>query len=111
MWQKIKPYLLVLPTIGAIGFLFFEGLFEGLLQSFGYFPAANQHQFQMDGYRDLFYSKEFWDSLAMTFKIAAISSLLAGVLGVFVSICLFMLGKSMPKTVKAVFGIDFFNYR
>lgn len=98
MWHNIKPYLLVLPTIGAIGLLFFGGLFEGLLHSFGYFPAANQYQFHIDGYRNLFYSKEFWDSLLMTFRIAAISSLVAGVLGVFVSICLFMLGKSAKNS-------------
>jgi putative spermidine/putrescine transport system permease protein len=94
MWQKSKPYLFVLPTVGAIGFLFFGGLFEGVLQSFGYFPAANHYQFKLSAYRDLIYSKEFWDSLLMTFRVAAISSLTAGILGIFVSVCLFMLGTS-----------------
>jgi putative spermidine/putrescine transport system permease protein len=108
MWQKSKPYLFVLPTIGVIMLLFFGGLFEGLLHSFGYFPAAKQNQIHVDAYWDLFYSKEFWDSLVMTFRIAALSSLTAGILGVFVSICLFMLGKS-AKDVQNRFWHRFFQ--
>lgn len=94
MLQKIKPYLLVLPTIGTIVLLFFGGLFDGLLHSFGYFPAIGQYQFELKAYRTLLYSNEFWESLLMTARIATFSSIIAGMLGIFLSVGLFMLGES-----------------
>lgn len=102
MWPRIKPYFFVLPTLGVIGLLFFGGLFEGLLHSLGYFPAAEQYQLHVNAYRKLFDSREFWDSLLLTFRVAFLSSLAAGVLGVLVSVCLFMLGKSAKRSRNSV---------
>ncbi|TCP29939.1 putative spermidine/putrescine transport system permease protein [Scopulibacillus darangshiensis] len=91
MWPNIKPYIYVLPTAGVLLILFVGGLIEGLIQSLGYFPAAGQYGFSLDYYRQLLSSSDFWDSLILTFRIALLSSLSAGVLGMFVSVCLFML--------------------
>lgn len=94
MWQKSKPYLLLLPAIGAIVLLFFGGLFDGLLKSLGYFPAIGKTRFEVTAYTDLLNSSEFWESLALTLRIAALSSLLAAVLGAFIAVSLFMLNES-----------------
>ncbi|ANU11013.1 binding-protein-dependent transport system inner membrane protein [Planococcus antarcticus DSM 14505] len=102
MWQKTKPYLLLLPTIGTIVLLFFGGLFDGLLKSFGYFPAIGETRFETTAYADLFRSSEFWESLVLTLRVAALSSVIAAVLGAFIAISLFMLNK-LAKTGSAQF--------
>ncbi|TWT07989.1 sugar ABC transporter permease [Planococcus sp. CPCC 101016] len=94
MWQKSKPYLLLLPAIGTIVLLFFGGLFDGLLKSFGYFPAIGETRFEAAAYTELLQSSEFWASLVLTLRIAALSSLFAGVLGAIIAISLFLLNES-----------------
>lgn len=91
MWRNIKPYLYVLPTAGVLLLLFVGGLLEGLMQSLGFFPKAGQYSFTFELYDKLLSSQDFWDSLVFTFRIAFLSSLSAGILGMFVSVCLFML--------------------
>ncbi|MFD2922799.1 ABC transporter permease [Halobacillus naozhouensis] len=93
MWQKIKPYVYVLPTVGVLLLLFVGGLIEGLLQSIGFLPAAGQYNLSLNFYQELLSSQDFWDSLVLTFRIAFLSSFSAGILGMFVSVCLFMLAK------------------
>jgi putative spermidine/putrescine transport system permease protein len=94
MWPNIKPYVYVLPTAGVLLLLFVGGLVGGLIQSLGYFPAAGQYGFSLGFYQKLLSSQDFWDSLILTFRIAFLSSLSAGILGMFVSVCLFMLAKA-----------------
>lgn len=94
MWQKTKPYLLLLPAIGTIVLLFFGGLFDGLLKSLGYFPAIGETRFEFTAYTSLFGSSEFWASLALTLRVAALSSVIAGVLGAVIAVSLFMLNES-----------------
>lgn len=91
MSQKIKAYLLLFPAVAAIVLLFFGGLFDGLLKSIGYFPAIGETGFSASAYIDLFKSEEFWDSLSLTVRVAALSSFLAAVLGGVVAVALFML--------------------
>jgi putative spermidine/putrescine transport system permease protein len=91
MWLRSKPYVLVLPAWIVITVLFFGGLAEGLIQSMGYFPAAGQSRFSLFAYAELLGSEEFWSSLLLTLRISSLSTLTAGVLGVFVAVCLFML--------------------
>lgn len=93
MWRKSKPYLLLLPATGAIVLLFFGGLFDGLLKSLGYFPAIGERQLNLDAYTNLLASDNFWDSLELTVRVAAISSLLAGLLGGLLAIALFLLNQ------------------
>lgn len=97
MWQKSKPYLLLLPATGTIVLLFFGGLFDGLLKSLGYFPAIGEMQITITAYTELFQSDSFWDSLGLTFRVAALSSLFAGILGGGLAVSLFML-KRASKT-------------
>lgn len=94
MWQKSKPYLLLLPAIGTIVLLFFGGLFDGFLKSFGYFPAIGETRFEAAAYTELLQSSEFCASLVLTLRIAALSSLFAGVLGAIIAISLFLLNES-----------------
>lgn len=94
MWPRSKPYFLVLPAVGVIAVLFFLGLIQGLIQSMGYFPAADQFKFTLLAYQKLFRSDEFYNSLLLTLRISIISTATAGLLGAFVSVSLFMLGKS-----------------
>lgn len=94
MWQKNKPYLLLLPAISVIVLLFFGGLFDGLLKSFGYFPAIGETRFTLTAYTALLRSSEFWESLELTLRVATLSSLLAAILGAGIAISLFMLNKS-----------------
>lgn len=94
MWRKSKPYLLLLPATGAIVLLFFGGLFDGLLKSLGYFPAIGEKQMSITAYGDLMGTESFWESLGLTVRVAAISSLLAGILGGVLAIALFMLSQS-----------------
>ncbi|XKE96264.1 ABC transporter permease subunit [Metaplanococcus flavidus] len=93
MWRKSKPYLLLLPATGAIVLLFFGGLFDGLLKSLGYFPAIGERQLNLDAYTNLLASDSFWNSLELTVRVAAISSLLAGLLGGLLAIALFLLNQ------------------
>lgn len=93
MWRKSKPYLLLLPATGVIVLLFFGGLFDGLLKSLGYFPAIGERQMNLDAYTNLLASDSFWDSLELTVRVAAISSLLAGLLGGLLAIALFLLNQ------------------
>ena len=94
MWQKTKSYLLLLPAIGTIVLLFFGGLFDGLLKSLGYFPAIGETRFEFTAYTDLFRSSEFWESLFLTLRVAALSSLIAAILGAAVAVSLFLLNES-----------------
>lgn len=94
MWQKNKPYLLLLPAISAIVLLFFGGLFDGLVKSLGYFPAIGQHRLELTAYLNLFESDSFWESLALTVRVAMLSSLISGILGGLLAIAMFMLHKS-----------------
>lgn len=94
MWQKSKPYLLLLPAAGTIVLLFFGGLFDGLVKSLGYFPTIGRTSFELTAYTSLLRSESFWASLVVTVRVAALSSVLAGVLGGLLAISLFMLKKS-----------------
>ncbi|MFC4712091.1 ABC transporter permease [Planococcus dechangensis] len=94
MWRKSKPYFLLLPATGAIVLLFFGGLFDGLLKSLGYFPAIGETQISLAAYYTLFSSSAFWESLSLTFRVAALSSVIAAFLGAVLAVSLFMLHES-----------------
>lgn len=81
MWGKSKPYWLVLPAVSLSLGLFFGGLFEGLAQSLGYFPAAGQFDVSLEAYRRLIDSADFWSSLGLTLRIALLSTVLSGIVG------------------------------
>lgn len=109
MWRKSKPYLLLLPAAGTIILLFFGGIFDGLLKSFGYFPAIGETQLTLAAYDRLLHSGSFWESMSLTLRIAALSSLLSAVIGALVAVTLFFLNESMktasPKAWHSLFQL------
>ena len=98
MWQKTKPYLLLLPAAATIILLFFGGIFDGLLKSFGYFPAIGETGFSVAAYDRLLSSSSFWESMALTLRVAALSSLLSAIIGAFIAVALFFLNDSIERT-------------
>jgi putative spermidine/putrescine transport system permease protein len=96
MWRKSKPYVMAFPAFAAVAVLFFGGMYEGLIQSLGLFPAAGQSRFSLSAYEHILTAADFWLSLGLTFRVSLLSTLLAACIGLVMSICLFMLGKSAP---------------
>jgi putative spermidine/putrescine transport system permease protein len=94
MSRKSKPYWMLFPAVFVIAVIFFGGLYEGLIQSLGYFPAAAQSHFSLSAYTVILHSSDFWLSFGLTLRVALISTILAAVLGLIMSICLFMLSKT-----------------
>jgi putative spermidine/putrescine transport system permease protein len=94
MWRRSKPYLMVLPAFAAIAVLFFGGLYEGLMQSLGMFPAAGQSRLTTSAYAIILYTPDFWRSLSLTLCVSLMSTIFAAVIGLFISVCLFMISKS-----------------
>jgi putative spermidine/putrescine transport system permease protein len=91
MLQNNKPIYYVLPAVIVVVFLFFGGLIEGLMQSLGYWSSVGQHSISFDAYHRLLISYDFWYQLMLTLRMAFLSTLLAGVIGVSLSIWLYML--------------------
>lgn len=94
MWRKGKPYLMAMPALAVIVLLFFGGLYEGLMQSLGWFPAAGQSRFSLSGYQHILNMPDFWISLGLTLRVSILSTLLAAWLGLVMSICFFMMSKT-----------------
>lgn len=93
MWGKSKPYWLVLPAVSMIVLLFLGGILEGLAQSLGYFPAAGQLDVSLEAYTRLIGSADFWSSLGLTLRIAVISTVLSGIVGLGAAVGLVRLRK------------------
>ncbi|WP_186576960.1 ABC transporter permease [Aquibacillus kalidii] len=93
MLQKSKPVIYLFPATVVLFLLFGGGIWNGLLQSMGYFPAANQYELTLEYYRKVLVSREFLDSFLVTIRIAGLSSIIAGVIGLAVSVLLFILTK------------------
>ncbi|MBZ9685012.1 ABC transporter permease subunit [Clostridium estertheticum] len=94
MWQKSRPYILILPSLIIIVTLFFGGLILGLLQSLGFMAVGGTSHFTINAYKQLMLSKDFINSLALTLRIALVSSVLSGVLAVITIRLLFILGEN-----------------
>lgn len=91
MWQRSKPYWLIAPATIFMLFLFIGGMWEGLMQSVGLFPADDLSQFSGEAYKRLFNREDFWTSLWLTFRIAFLSTLFAGIMGMVITVLLVML--------------------
>ncbi len=99
MWRKSKPYLLLLPASFTIILLFFGGIFDGLLKSFGYFPAIGETGLNLTAYDRLLHSSDFWQSMALTLRVAALSSLISAIIGAFLAVALFFVNNSTKKAI------------
>ena len=86
MWKKRslwEPYLLLLPALVVLGGLFLGGVVLGIAQSFGYFPLLGLKEFTLQYYIETLSNPEFLDALAYSLYISIVSSVVAGVIGVF----------------------------
>ncbi|MCB2311110.1 ABC transporter permease subunit [Clostridium tagluense] len=99
MWQKSRPYILILPSLIIICTLFIGGLILGLLQSLGLMDVGGNSYFTINAYKQLILSKDFMDSLALTLKVALVSSILSGILAIIIIRLLFILGENKKTTI------------
>lgn len=80
MWRNTKPYLAVVPAVAMMSFLFIGGLWLGIQQSV-----------EGEGYQRLFAQDDFWLSLGLTFQVACLSTLSAGMVGIAMTLLLLRL--------------------
>ncbi|MBU3127416.1 ABC transporter permease [Clostridium tagluense] len=99
MWQKSRPYILILPSLIIICTLFIGGLILGLLQSLGLMDVGGNSYFTINAYKQLILSKDFMDSLALTLKVALVSSILSGILAIMIIRLLFILGENKKTAI------------
>lgn len=81
-FKNIKPYILLIPALFILLGVFLIGLYMGLLQSLGYFPAVGLEDITLDYYREVFLNKDFLSSLRFSLFISTVSSALAVLIGV-----------------------------
>ena len=99
MWQRSRPYILILPSLIIIGTLFFGGLILGLLQSLGFMDIGENSHFTINAYKQLMLSKDFINSLVLTLKIALVSSVLSGILAMILVRLLFILEENRKTAI------------
>ncbi|WP_099187270.1 ABC transporter permease [Tepidibacter mesophilus] len=91
MYQKNRPYLLLLPAIIVTIVLFASGLIQGFTQSLGIPSMNNMGGITFVYYKELFISTEFWVSFFMTLKVAIISTVLSALAGTCIVYLLYIL--------------------
>ncbi|NOY55620.1 MAG: ABC transporter permease subunit [Actinobacteria bacterium] len=82
MKDGLRIPLMLTPALGLVVLLFGGGLLVGFGQSLGYFPAIGLHDFTLRYYFSVFTDKNFLQSLWLTFRIAAVTTVLSSVLAV-----------------------------
>ncbi|ATW26139.1 ABC transporter permease [Candidatus Formimonas warabiya] len=115
------PYLLLLPIL-VLGFLFFLGIGNALIQSLGYIPAFDMTDFTLQYYQEAFQEPTLLASIRVSLVIALVSSVLATIFGVLLCAALVLNGKVggkilqviklpilIPHMVVALFVIMFFS--
>jgi putative spermidine/putrescine transport system permease protein len=85
---QLKIPLLLAPAMLVLGGLFAGGLYAALVQSLGYFPVIGMTEVSLDAYREVLGSRDFLDSLLLTFYVAGGSTILATVLAVLAALAL-----------------------
>ncbi|MBD1373175.1 sugar ABC transporter permease [Hazenella sp. IB182357] len=100
MWQNSKPYLFLLPAITMIFVLFVMGLGEGISQSLGVYSSTDKLHFAY--YVQLWSDPNTWSSLKFTFKIAFLSTLSSGILGLILSVVLLRTSDQTPLLFKTL---------
>ena len=109
MWQRIKPYLMILPSLVVMGILFMGGLAEGFLESLGLTSFHGVSQFTFKYYERVLKDVDFWKSLFLTFRIAVLSTGIATAVAMILLFFLFLVrfGKHsfMATYIQRVFQI------
>ncbi|MDR2922083.1 MAG: ABC transporter permease subunit [Treponema sp.] len=81
MNTRFTPYLLVLPFVLIMCFIFLGGIFQAVVQSLGYLPAFGMTRLTLGYYRQVLADPRFLGSLRHTFYIAVVSSLISVIAG------------------------------
>lgn len=89
MWRRNKYALFVLPAFLLTITLFFGGLADGLLKSFGYFSAIGQNTLRLSFYQQALAERAFQDSLFLTLRVALFSTFFASILGITLALVLY----------------------
>ena len=74
--------MMLAPALLVVVLLFGGGLLVGAGQSLGYFPAIGLRDFTFDHYVDVLTDSNFLQSLWLTFRIAAVTTVLSSVIAV-----------------------------
>lgn len=118
-WERWSTPLMLAPTLVILVALFFGGIGDGLLQSFGYQPEIGHTTLSVDAYRVLLFDAAFradfwhgllltlWTSAASTFLVAALALPCAvlfrqSFLGKRLAMFLFQINLSVPHLVVAI---------
>ncbi|MBP2028404.1 putative spermidine/putrescine transport system permease protein [Acetoanaerobium pronyense] len=85
MYEKLKPYLMLMPTMIIIVGVFLSGICVLIAQSFGYFPEIGLTEPTTKYFKEVFSSPSFRCSLMLSLRISLISTLGSVIVGVFIS--------------------------
>lgn len=83
--NQLRPYLLVLPFLVIMIFIFFGGILQAVVQSLGYLPTFGMEDVSVVYYQQVFANTRFISSLQYTFYIALVTSILSVTLGVVIA--------------------------
>ena len=81
----MTPYVLILPFLCMMGFIFAGGLLQAVVQSTGYMPVLGMYDVSLRYYVQLFQNARFMSSLWYTFYIAFVSAALSVAFGVLIA--------------------------
>jgi len=98
---RLAPYLLNLPLV-ILSLIFIAGIVNGLLQSFGLIPDLGLYEFTFKYYLEIFKRPDLLGSIGLSLYISLVSSLLAAVFGVLLSLLIVMTGKAKGLTMNIV---------
>ena len=83
-WERVAPWISVVPALALIGLLFGTAVAYGVAQSFGYLTLIDQRTLNLDAYRavltgDGAFTREFWAALGFSLWISVAATLLSAV--------------------------------
>ena len=84
--KRFTPYILVLPFVLIMCFIFLGGIFQAVVQSLGFLPAFGMTELTLNHYRQVLTNARFIDSLRNTFCIAIVSSLVSVIAGTAIAL-------------------------
>jgi len=83
--KTITPYLLILPFVLIMLFIFLGGISQAILQSLGYLPVFGMDEITLSHYLQVFANSRFRSSLGYTIYIAFTSASLSVIFGVAIA--------------------------
>lgn len=83
--DKLKPYLLLLPSMTVLMGIFAAGLILGLLQSLGYSPLSGDSGLTLDYYIKAFENSRLSGSVLLSLKTSFVSAATSVVIGVLLA--------------------------